>query len=161
MTAATLGVVAFSFGLRDRSEEPGPCNRRLARATQELVARASEPVVVVAQWEVALALPASLPVHVVDHAPDGRYLDTERVWGLAAPVLQRAGVHRVVPVAQPVLHRAKASRLIRRDGFEPVRRPVGWIGFDSSRRNTQWWTRGPLRLVLYALLQAATGRAGR
>lgn len=158
---SALGVVAFSFGLRRPEEEPNPCNVRLARATQRVLDQAAAPVVLVSQWEVALALPSSVTAHVVERPVDGRYLDTERVWAQAAPVLRQAGVHRVVAVAQPLLHRAKAHRLIRRDGFEPVPLRLGRIGFDSSHRNTQWWTRGPLRLLLYALLQAVTGRAGR
>lgn len=161
MTTAQLGVVAFSFGRRDPDQEPNPCNRRLAGATARIVRQSAGPVVLVVQWEVARALPPTMPVHVVGDAPDGEYLDTERVWQAAAPILHREGVRRVIAVAQPVLHRAKAYRLIRAAGFEPLRAPVGWIGFDSSSRNRQWWTRGPLRLVLYALRQAATGRAGR
>lgn len=158
---ASLGVVTFSFGLRRPDEEPNPCNVRLARAAQRLIDRAAGPVVLVSQWEVARALPAGASAHVVGRPPDGGYLDSERVWAQASPVLREAGVHRVVAVAQPLLHRSKAHRLIREDGFEPVRERLGWIGFDSSRRNTQWWTRGPLRLLLYALLQSSTGRAGR
>ncbi len=161
MTNSPLGVVAFSFGLRDPDQEPNPCNRRLAGATARIVQQSPGPVVLVAQWEVARALPPTMPVHVVGDPPGGGYLDTERVWQAAAPVLRRAGVRRVMAVAQPVLHRAKVHRLIKADGFEPLHAPVGWIGFDSSGLNRQWWTRGPLRLVLYALLQAATGRAGR
>lgn len=156
-----VAIVAFSFGQRAPDEEPGPCNTRLARLTRQLLEQATAPVVVVAQWEVARGLPAAADPHIVAPRPDGHYLDTESVWATAVPVLRRHGVRRVIAVAQPLLHRAKAHKLIRRDGFEPVRRPIGWIGFDSSRRNTQWWTRGPVRLVLYALLQAVTGRAGR
>jgi hypothetical protein len=155
-----LGIVSFSFGLRRPDEEPGPCNARLASATRRVLGETG-PAVLVSQWEVARALPAGLPAHVVEQPAGGPYLDTERVWSAAAPLLRDAGVTRVVAVAQPLLHRAKAHRLVRRDGFEPVRARVGWIGFDSSVRNTQWWTRGPLRLLLYALLQSSTGRAGR
>ena len=87
--------------------------------------------------------------------------DELRVWQAAVPTLRGVGADRVLAVAQPLLHRAKAHRLIRRSGFTPVRARVGRIGFDRSPANTQWWTRGPLRLVAYALLQAATGRGGR
>lgn len=156
-----LGVVAFSFGLRRPQEEPNPCNARLARAVQRVIDGAAAPVVLVSQWEVALSLPSSLTTHVVEPRADGGYLDTDRVWDEAVPVLRRAGVQRVVAVAQPLLHRSKAHRLISRDGFTPVRARLGPIGFDSSHRNTQWWTRGPLRLLLYAVLQAVIGRAGR
>lgn len=155
-------MVAFSFGRRPDEQEPGPCNQRLAAAVQRLVADAAEPVLaVVAQWEVARALPADLPATVVGPRADRSYLDTDRVWQTAVPTLRGVDADRVIAVAQPLLHRAKAHRLIRRSGFTPVRARVGRIGFDGSRANTQWWTRGPLRLVAYALLQAVTGRGGR
>lgn len=156
---SALGVVAFSFGRRATDQEPNPCNRRLAAAVDRLLADTTEPVVLVAQWEVARALPAGLPAHVVE--PGDGYLDTDRVWAGAVPVLERGGVERVVAVAQPLLHRAKAHRLIRRSGFQVEHRRTGWVGFDRSRANTQWWTRGPLRLALYAGRQALTGRTGR
>lgn len=157
---AALGVVAFSFGSRSQAEEPNPCNLRLARAVDRIVAAQDEPVALVAQWEIARGLQHSRPDRVVGPLPDGRYLDTADVWDDAAPLLREAGVRRVIPVAHPVLHRAKVSRLIRRDGFQVVRVPIGRIGFDSSARNAQWWTRGPLRLGVYAVLQALTGRGG-
>ena len=158
---ARVGVVAFSFGLRRADEEPGPCNVRLARATERALHRVPAPVVLVSQWEVARSLPPGAAAHVVEQPGDGGYLSTEQVWAEAVPVLRRAGVGSVLAVAHPLLHRAKAHQLVRRDGFEPVRERLGWIGFDPSPRNTQWWTRGPVRLVAYALLQSTTGRSGR
>lgn len=151
-----LGIVAFSFGQRAPADEPNPCNRRLATAVERML---TEPAVLVAQWEVARGLQDGLAAHVV--GPDHGYLDTAAVWARAVPVLRSGGVRRVVAVAQPVLHRSRAHRLIRRSGFLVERRPIGWIGFDSSSANTQWWTRGPLRLALYAVRQAFTGRRGR
>ncbi len=156
-----LGVVTFSFGLRRADQEPNPCNVRLARITERVLDEVTGPVVLVSQWEVARALREDAVAHVVQRTADGAYLDTAQVWAQAAPVLSQAGVRRVIAVAQPLLHRSKAHRLIRRDGFEPVRHRLAWVGFDSSPRNTQWWTRGPLRLLVYALLQSITGRAGR
>lgn len=156
----TLGVVAFSFASRAEPEEPNPCNVRLARAVDHIVGAQEETVVLVAQWEIARALRHSRPFHVVARLSDGRYLDTADVWNDASPLLRCAGVTRVIPVAHPVLHRVKVSRLIRRDGFEVLRVPIGRIGFDRSARNTQWWTRGPIRLGAYAALQALTGRGG-
>lgn len=155
-------MVAFSFGLRAEEQEPNPCNRRLAAAVQRLLDEATEPVLaVVSQWEVALALPPGVAHTVVGPQAGRRYLDTERVWQAAVPTLHRADADRVIAVAQPLLHRVKAHRLIRQSGFTPVRARVGRIGFDASRDNTQWWTRGPVRLVVYAVLQTLTGRGGR
>ena len=156
----SLGLVAFSFAARAEPEEPNPCNVRLAHAVDRIVSAQKETVVLVAQWEIARALRRSRPFHVVGPRPDGRYLDSADVWNDASPLLRKAGVTRVIPVAHPVLHRAKVSRLIRRDGFEVLPEPIGHIGFDRSPRNTQWWTRGPIRLCVYAVLQALTGRGG-
>lgn len=154
-----IGIVAFSFANRGPEAEPNPCNVRLA----EVVRRWASPgAVIVAQWEVARSLRAEgIDVdHVVEPPRDGSYLDSDAVWLAARRVFHDRGVIQVIPVAQPFLQRAKVKEFIRRDGFEVVARPVGWIGFDRSRRNLQWWTRGPLRLVVYSGLRATRAHRG-
>lgn len=152
--------MAFSFGLRAEQHEPGPCNRRLAAAVERIVRTRSEPVVLVAQWEVARGLTTVTPDQVVGPA-ESAYLDSNQVWEAAAGTFRRHRVRAVVPVANPLLHRTKTARLIRQDGFTVVNEPIGWVGFDPSPLNRQWWTAGPLRLCFYALSQALTGRRGR
>lgn len=153
------GVVAFSFAYRGREAEPNPCNVRLAEAVRR---SAEAGTVVVAQWEVAKALAdAGMQVdHVVEQAANDSYLDSDAVWSAARCVFIERQVHEVVPVAQPFLQSFKVKRLIQKDGFQVAPRRVGWIGFDRSRRNQQWWTRGPVRLILYSILQATIGKRG-
>ena len=113
----------------------------------------------VAQWEVAAAL-TSPPHTVVGPLASAAYLDSDEVWKVASKVFAVHGVVDVISVAQPILHHRKTARLIRGDGFRLFKVPMGRIGFDASRRNTQWWTKGPARLCVYALMQALTGRRG-
>jgi hypothetical protein len=94
----------------------------------------------------------------VELRPDGSYLDSDIVWGTARRVFEQHGISEVIPVAQPFLQMTKVRQLIKSDGFVVLDRPVGTVGFD--RQSTQWWTRGPLRLLWYAILQQFTGRRG-
>ena len=154
------GLVAFSFALRAIEDEPNPCNRRLAQSVMKIVATENEEIVVVTQWEISrqLRTRGHDPVCSVEIRSDGHYLDSDTVWRTARTVFDDRGIREVIPVAQPILQMAKVRRLIKSDGFVVVKRPVGAIGFD--RQSTQWWTRGPLRLLLYAVLQQFTGRRG-
>ncbi len=153
------GLVAFSFGLG--AVEPNPCNVRLAQAVQRIVSEESEPVVVVAQWEIALAL-NSLPLDYVvkRHRREGAYLDSNEVMAQAAGIFRRHGVTEVIPVANPFLRLAstKCRAFVRKEGFTPLDRKVGWIGFYPE--SLQWWTRGPIHLTLYSALQLLTGYHG-
>jgi hypothetical protein len=155
----TLAVVAFSFGLRAKAREPNPCNRRLARAAERITRLAeneSGNVLLISQWEVAEQLKAD-GVHVdrvIHMSPRGDYLDSDKVWAQALSFLQGRSVTRVIPVAQPFLQAHKVCKLIRKSGLPLERKRIGWIGFDSSPANTQWWTKGPMRLLAYALMQA-------
>ncbi len=154
------GLVAFSFALRAIEQEPNPCNRRLAQSVMNIVATEKDEVVVVSQWEISRQLRAhgQRPAGSVELRPDG-YLDSDMVWGSARKVFEQLGIREVIPVAQPVLQMTKVKRLIKSDGFVVLERPVGTIGFDGE--STQWWTRGPLRLLLYAMLQELTRWRGR
>lgn len=157
--ARPLGIVAFSFANRGPEGEPNPCNQRLAEAVRR---SANCDTVIVAQWEVARALASvGVPVdHVVEQADEGSYLDSETVWAAASRIFHSRHVLDVFPVAQPFLQYPKVKLLIRNDGFRLSSRKVGWVGFDRSNRNRQWWTRGPIRLMVYSVLQAAVGLRG-
>jgi hypothetical protein len=154
------GLVAFSFALRAIEDEPNPCNSRLAYSVMGIVATEKDDVLVVSQWEISRQLRANghEPECSVDLQPDGSYLDSDIVWGTAKKVFEEHGINEVIPIAQPILQMRKVKRLIRSDGFVVVERPVGAVGFDAQ--STQWWTRGPLRLLLYAILQQFTGLHG-
>jgi hypothetical protein len=154
------GLVAFSFALRAIEDEPNPCNRRLAQSVMGIVATEKDDILVVSQWEVSRQLRANghEPECSVELRPDGSYLDSDIVWDTARKVFERHGISEVIPIAQPILQMTKVKRLIKSDGFVVIERPIGAIGFDAQ--STQWWTRGLLRLLLYAVLQQFTGRRG-
>ena len=76
-----LGLVVFPFALREKAEEPNPCNIRLAEAVKRIVEDEPEEIIIVAQWEVARAL-ESMNVaveHIVELREDGSYLDSEEI----------------------------------------------------------------------------------
>jgi len=149
-------IVAFSFGLRRRQAEPNPCNVRLARAVERAIELNAAGTLLIAQWEIAKQLIAD-GVHVdlvVKASSSLDYLDTNEVWRQAQAVLRKHQVQTVIPIAQPFLHMYKVRKLIERSGLTVARWPIGWIGFDSSKDNLQWWTRGPLRLLLYSIKQS-------
>jgi hypothetical protein len=152
----TLAVVAFSFGLRAKAREPNPCNRRLARAAERIAGHESGNILLLAQWEVAKQLKAD-GVHVdrvINKSGRGAYLDSDEVWAQALAFLRDHRVTRVIPVAQPFLQIHKIRKLIRESGLPVDRKRIGWVGFDPSPANTQWWTKGPMRLLAYAFMQA-------
>jgi hypothetical protein len=151
-----LGVVVFSFGNRGRDLEPGPCNERLGRAVADIVSDRSSSFFIVAQWEVARAL-KSLGIDCETVGPSSEsYLDTETVWAHAQRVFLAARVAVVIPVAQPFLHLFAVRRLIVRDRrFSVQLRHIPAIGWDRSRLNRQWWTKGPIRYVYYSMLRLA------
>lgn len=153
-----VGIVAFSFALRDEGEEPNPCNVRLAEAVERIAALEQSPVIV-AQWEVARKLTADgIRVIKAVESQEGVYLDSEGVWTEARRVFRDAGVTSVIPVAQPFLQLQMVTRMIKRSGFKVTRRKIGWIGFD--RKSTQPWTRGPIRTLLYAVRRGLFGSQG-
>jgi hypothetical protein len=158
VTGHEVALVAFSFGLRGVDQEPNPCNVRLAKEVERIL-RDHRPAPVCAQWEISKQLEFD------DHPPDltvpptqNQCLSSDDVWAQAAAFLQQRGVDRVIPVAHPYLHLHRVKSLIKRSGFRVVDVRIRHIGFDRSRTNTQWWTKGPLRLTLYALIQAIRGR---
>lgn len=160
MAIEMVGVLAASFSLRN--EEPNPCNRRLAAETfricDELLKQGYVPVVV-AQWEVDLALRELRTAHdfgypskkevlrknIVVYAgsigqyDDGRYLGTKELLEEAMPLFKEHGVTRFVGVANPFIHQPYLYWLARGTGLKLMWRRVHRIGFD--KQSTQWWCR--------------------
>jgi hypothetical protein len=151
------GIVVFSFALS--SEEPNRCNRRLARAAERIIAQelmlTGKRPIVIAQWEVAAAMLFPPDLIVREHHIPGKYLDSNEVMAQAAEFLRKLHVTEVIPVAQPFLQLGKCVSLTRKEGFRPLRRDIGWIGF--YRKSIQWWTRNPILLVVGAVLQVLFG----
>lgn len=153
-----IGLVAFSFGLS--GHEPNPCNTRLAGAVRRIVNNENSRVIVVVQWEIALSLASLSITNVVErHRKKDAYLDSEEVMAQAAEVFREYGITRVIPVANQFLHLRKCRDLVIKAGFIPEIRGFGKIGF--YKESLQWWTRGPFRLLFYAVLQKLTGRRGK
>lgn len=151
------GMIVYSFA--SCAAEPNPCNIRLARAAERIIDTENERLCLVVQWEIWQAIRTGLAAYIVQEHREGNYLDSEEVTAQAAEIFRSKGIKEVIPVAQPFLLLPKCRWLIRQAGFNPVRRRIGWIGF--YHRSKQWWTRGPIRLLVYAALQLMTGRRGR
>lgn len=147
-------LVIFSFALCP--DEPAPCNIRLAKAVERIIKEEKEKIIIVAQWEVALQLVKDgIHVdHTVNLLPDKSYLGSEEVWIDAMNYLNSNKINnisKVIPVAHPYLHMYKVKKLIENSGFITENHKMGYIGFDKN--STQWWTRGPLRLLIYSIFQ--------
>jgi hypothetical protein len=149
------GLVAFSFALG--AKEPNPCNMRLALAVKRIIDAEEGRILIVAQWEVALALEqCGVKAHHTIYQEQGVYLDSHMVMEQAASWLHDCGVTEVIPVAQPFLHLILCQKLVRQHGFILLKRKIGKIGFYRS--SLQWWTRGPVRLLFCTALFQLTGR---
>ncbi|MEI7690460.1 MAG: hypothetical protein WCI63_02455 [bacterium] len=149
------GIVAFSFA--QEKIEPSPCNFRLAEAVKRIVEAEEGELVIISQWEVAIKLikDGIKVTHVVEPLLDWSYLDSVDVWAEARLYFAHLEIEEVVIVANPFIHAYAIERMIRKDGFKICQQydtTIGRIGFDSQ--SLQWWTRGPLRLLLYSALSA-------
>jgi hypothetical protein len=148
-----VGVLAFSFAQTQEEidkKRANPCNRNIAVMLSCLASKKDIHFSIVAQWEIMLnnvLEPRVEPVLVVEkHRKEGEYLDSEEI------------------IAQ-WLQNFKCRALLKKAGFEiiPLKKFLSWktrkIGFCKD--SLQWWTRGPIRLVLYTILQVLFGRRGR
>ncbi len=156
MTKKVL-VLAASFSLRE--EEPNPCNWRIAIETMRIcrdLRDRGDIVVLVAQWEVGLALRRLISAErlaeygfmEIGQYADGRYLGTVELYQEAKSYADVVGASHITAVANPFIHLPYLYWLARSD-FELRFRPIRWIGFDS--RSTQWWCRSWYRLLYYTV----------
>jgi len=121
-----------------------------------------EKVLVVAQKSVAQVLhDLGVPVHyVVERYKYQGTTDTEDITAQAVRFFRANGpVDEIVTVAQPI-QQIKCHSEVYRRGFNalPLLRlwhMVGHIGFD--RESEQWWTRGPIRLLIGSVRQVLFG----
>ncbi len=150
-------LLGLSFGLIGK--EPGLSNRHLAKIIDREQAQDDE-LEAILQWEIASCTKKAPVLKVTKHRILGEYLDSEGVIVQAVEWLQnqRPKVKVIKLVAQPFLHRFKCKKLIASYGFDVKTVKTGWVPFDN--RSDQWYTRGPLRTLLYAVLQVLTGRKG-
>lgn len=145
------GLVVFSFALCKK--EPSKCNIRLAKTVERIIAEENYPLIIVSQWEVARQLTTDgvCVDHIVELRPDKSFLGSEQVWQEAMELFRNKQITEVIPVAHTFLHMVKIKYLIRTSGFKVINRKIDWIGFDKN--STQWWTRGPISLLLYSIFQ--------
>lgn len=151
-------ILAFTFGNRmlpSGNREPGPVNVALARIAAELCRETGAPVV--AQWEVAEALPEALPPGISvtaiyplrDSRGEPRYLGTQptanemrRLSGTAAPVL-------VVAFAD---HLWRAVTAARRSGFDAWAPAGVAMPSEYDPESGQAWCRSRPAYLLHDLM---------
>lgn len=153
------GIVALSFA--KRIVEPNPVNRRLAAITDSIddeLQSGGEMTMIVAQWEIALALPVQ-PQRIVRPEdarpkPDGStYLDSQDVLDKAFEIFRLYEITDVVVIANRFIHRRVVESMVRSAGFKVVKAKIPTVGFDSSSENLQWWCKGPVRMIIYSGIQ--------
>jgi len=161
----TTGVVALSFAKRSEQDEPGPVNKRLARAVTAIIDELNaggEDVALVTQWEIAKQLTRDgEPVGFVVNekfasttSGNQRYLSSSDILEVAYDLFRMTDVHDVVVVANPFIHLQVARKMVKSAGFTIMKAKLPWVGFDPSKQNLQWWTKGPVRFVSYLAVQA-------
>lgn len=154
-----IGIIGLAYGLVDN--EPSRNNRQLAmelELTKFALGQVSVPIVTIAQWEISLAMPTP-PDHVI-WPYRNRYLSSADVIGQAAAILEGYGTNRAVLITRAGLHRFYSQELARHAGLEVVGgKNPGRLPYDPD--SLQWWTRGPTRELVHAMVLKLTGRTGR
>lgn len=154
------GIVALSYA--KRVLEPNPVNARLARITDQVddeLQQMGEQTIVVAQWEIGLALPphsnlSVMPSDATNVARNGTpYLDSQDVLNKAFTAFRALGVTDVVVIANPFIHLGAVKWMVKKAGFTVVPYKVPSVGFDNSPLNLQWWCKGPVRCITYLGIQ--------
>jgi len=129
--------------------------------------RLETSIVIVVQREIGYSFEDShspkriVPDLIIDqHRISGLRLDPTEVTAQAAELFRHEGVKIVVPVAHPIFCLTESKGLLKQAGFEVLDMPelIGRIGFDP--KSNDWWTRGPVRLLWYAILQKFFGYHG-
>jgi len=157
---AIKAVVGFSFGLT--KNEPNQCNIRLAREVERIAQREREKgnsVIIVTQWEVSFSLSSPFLPHFIiwEHRDARSYLDSDEVAGQATEFLRQQAekmgekINGVIPIANPFLHLALCRRLLKKKEWNVPQVKIRWIGFLP--KSSQWFTRGPIRLIVYSFLR--------
>lgn len=158
-----VGIIAFSFAKRSEPEEPNPCNKQLAYEV-ECLKDSNPDSIIIAQWEIAKQLESDgykpdLVVNPSDSTTN--YLTSQDVWNNAKQLLKSRDVSSVFIVAQPFLHLYVIKTMIQKDDYLiKDRKILHHIGFDNSNGNRQWWTKGPIRFLVYAIIVKLTGKNG-
>ena len=146
-------IVAFSFGLERRSDEPSICNRKLGESTISIISSSDYRYIVISQWEIDEYLKrmnhVGLSYYRIDLLENDN-IDSQAVWDDAKKILIEKGINKVIVVAHPFLQLGHIRRMIRRDGFTVVKKKIdNDVGFNKSGRNMQPWTKSRMAALIY------------
>ena len=145
-------IFGFSFG-GSQKYGPGAANRALGKIIDKVSCQYPEDLVIVqAPLDECVT---TTPDYMITFE---EYINSEEVIELALSFLQERKITKIRLIAHPFLHRFQCARLLRRYGFDVETVPTGWVPFD--RHSDGWWTRGPLKLLAYAIFQTLTGLSG-
>ncbi len=149
-------IFGLSFGFK--KDGPGFSNEALAKIIdREQIKNPNTPSIL--GVEIAACVKRK-PLFIISrHRKYGRYLDSEEAIDPAISYAKRRGFSVIKLVAHPFLHRQKYWWLLRKYDIKVKIVKTGWIPFDKD--SEQWYTRGPVRCLLYAFLQIMTGRRSR
>ena len=163
----TIAVIAFAFG-QQQQYTPGPSNEAIGTAALRI--RRMTKGVLATQWEVDVFLrtvrqPADFVVS--EYGTESHYLTTEQAFTKSLEYFDSLGdIDEIVLVAHPVHLMVLRHVMKRWNGYSRYRftrrydymlRQIPW---DRSRGNTQRWTRGFLRFVIYLAKASLTGQHG-
>jgi hypothetical protein len=154
-------LIALAFG-QQRTNAAGPTNVEIAEITKVFIDRKFS--FLATQWEVELPLRALgiTPDHVVSRYGDKatEYLSTKDVINLSIAAARKDDVDlsRIILVGHP-LHLKVIRAMIRMklwkfNGVIFTYDIDHDIHYDHSEGNKQWWTRGPIRFLVYLPLSA-------
>ena len=147
-------ILGLSFGMKKSGHTKS--NKALAKVAERVFYK--KGLLVILQKELAECVDFPPSLVIKEHRIKGQHLDSDEVIAQAAEFMKLHKIDTVWLVAQPFLHRPQCRTLLKNYGFR-VRIPkTGRIPFDED--SLQWWTRGPLRTLTYAILQKFTGRKG-
>jgi len=157
-----VGIISLSFGIG--KDGPGLSNSDLANSVERLLTNLQQShgglddVKVALQWEISaetIIRPQELTrtscclVQTV-YGEAGQYLNSDMIIDAAKERL--ADADEIYIVAMPFLHSWFCKRLAEKAGFRNVKvYNERKIRFD--RESLQWWTRGPIRLIVYSALR--------
>lgn len=148
-------ILGLSFGFK--KDGPGFSNEALAEVIdREQIKNPDTPSIL--HLEIAACVKRRPLFMISRHRKYGQNLDSEEAIDQAISYARKRGFSVIKLVAHPFLHRQKCWSLLKKYGIKVKIVKTGWIPFDKD--SEQWYTRGPVRCLLYAFLQFFTGRKG-
>lgn len=156
-----IAIVGFSFALAEI--EPNICNISLAEEIKriaEIKRLQGYEVCIVSQWEISEALKntVNFKPNLTVYKDGEKYLSSDYVVNKSLIYAQERNIKDIIIIANPFIHLFFCRRLFKKSGFNVLKEKIKWIGF--YKKSIQWWTRGPIRLLVYIILIVLFGRRG-